>query len=74
MKNSALEEKTTSMQYPSFLESGKLIEHISDAVIATDMNFKVTTYNRAAEDIYGISANDILGQSGFSMFLFCPTY
>lgn len=37
------------------------INNVSDAIISTDLQFKVTVFNTAAENIYGIEASRILG-------------
>ena len=40
----------------------RLLRHINDAVIATDDQFRVTAWNRAAERIYGWSATEVIGR------------
>ena len=40
----------------------RLLRHINDAVIATDDQFRVTAWNRAAERIYGWGASEVLGR------------
>ncbi|MDQ2691028.1 MAG: PAS domain S-box protein [Chloroflexota bacterium] len=51
----------------------RLLRHINDAVIATDTEFRITAWNRAAERIYGWTAAEVMGhnadevlKSGFS--------
>jgi PAS domain S-box-containing protein len=39
-----------------------LVENVSDAIIATDINFVITSWNKAAETIYGWPAQEVLGQ------------
>ena len=39
------------------------IENLSDGVIAYDQNFKILIFNRAAEQIFNLKAQEILGQS-----------
>lgn len=39
-----------------------LQENISDAVIGTDLEFRIKAWNRAAETIYGWSAEEVMGQ------------
>ena len=39
-----------------------LIDNISDALISTDMEFKVLTWNSAAENIYGWTAAEVIGR------------
>lgn len=38
-----------------------LLEHVSDAIIATDLDFRITSWNAAAEHIYGWPADEIIG-------------
>ena len=39
-----------------------LIEHVGDAVIASDQNFVTTAWNRAAERMYGWTAEEVMGK------------
>lgn len=39
-----------------------IIENISDAVISSNLNFLITSWNKAAERIYGVSASDAIGK------------
>src|SRR5918997_2552653 len=43
------------------LFAGSILDHIHDAVIATDPQFHILSWNRAAETIYGWSADEALG-------------
>ncbi|GAB4502728.1 MAG: hypothetical protein Fur0035_22830 [Anaerolineales bacterium] len=36
-------------------------ENVSDAIIATDADFRITLWNRAAEEMYGWQADEVLG-------------
>lgn len=40
----------------------RLVDHISDAVISTGLDFKIRSWNPAAERIYGFPAQDVLGK------------
>lgn len=40
----------------------RVMQEITDAIIATDLQFNVTTWNSGAESIYGITADQIVGQ------------
>ena len=40
----------------------RLLRHINDAVIATDDQFRITAWNRAAEKIYGWSSAEVMGR------------
>ena len=41
-------------------EQAKLLDQVEDAIISTDMEFIITSWNRAAEDIYGYLAEEAL--------------
>jgi PAS domain S-box-containing protein/putative nucleotidyltransferase with HDIG domain len=41
----------------------RLLRHINDAVIATDDQFRITAWNRAAEKMYGWSSKEVLGRN-----------
>jgi PAS domain S-box-containing protein/putative nucleotidyltransferase with HDIG domain len=41
----------------------RLLRHINDAVIATDDQFRITAWNRAAERIYGWTAAEVIDRS-----------
>ena len=41
----------------------RLLRYINDAVIATDDQFRITAWNRAAERIYGWTAGKVIGHS-----------
>lgn len=40
-----------------------LLENVSDAIISTDVDFVIRTWNRAAEEIYGWAAEEVIGRS-----------
>jgi PAS domain S-box-containing protein len=39
-----------------------LLENVNDAVLAVDTEFNITSWNRAAEEMYGYKADEVLGQ------------
>jgi PAS domain S-box-containing protein/putative nucleotidyltransferase with HDIG domain len=41
----------------------RLLKHINDAVIATDPQFRITSWNRAAERIYGWTAAEVMNRN-----------
>ncbi len=43
----------------------QLLEDISEAVVSTDLDFVVRSWNKAAEKMYGYAADDVLGRSLF---------
>ena len=43
-------------------DQAKLVNQISDAVIATDSDFTITSWNKAAEKIYGFTAKQAIGK------------
>ncbi len=40
----------------------ELLDDVSDAVISTDLEFRVRSWNKAAEDIYGWSFEEVIGK------------
>lgn len=40
-----------------------LLQNVSDAIIASDINFNITTWNPAAQEIYGWTAEEVIGKS-----------
>jgi PAS domain S-box-containing protein len=46
------------LRYQAFL-----LENVSDAIIASDMNFIIQSWNKAAEEIYGWRAVEVIGKS-----------
>ncbi|HEX9331127.1 MAG TPA: PAS domain S-box protein [Anaerolineales bacterium] len=41
-----------------------ILDHVSDAVIATDENFVIKSWNSAAQQMYGWEADEVIGRSG----------
>ncbi len=52
------------------LYKANLLDQVSEAVISTDTNFNILSWNRAAEQIYGWRADEVVGKP---MRLFLPT-
>ncbi len=44
-------------------EQANILENVSDIVISTDCDFNIVSWNKAAEDIYGVSAKDAIGNT-----------
>jgi PAS domain S-box-containing protein len=40
-----------------------LLQNVSDAIIATDLDFRIQSWNQAAETIYGWPAEEVIGQT-----------
>lgn len=45
-----------------------LLENVSDAIISTDLDFTVKTWNKAAETVYGWKADEVMGKSMYEIF------
>jgi len=41
----------------------KIVENVSDAIISTDFNFNIITWNKAAELIYGWKDKEVIGKN-----------
>lgn len=41
----------------------EIIEHVHDAIVATDENLHITSWNRAAENLYGWKTEEVLGRN-----------
>lgn len=52
---------------PSEVYSSLILQYLYDAVIVTDMEFRIINWNLAAERIYGFTANEVIGQSTVSI-------
>jgi PAS domain S-box-containing protein len=46
------------------LYQAQLMQNVSDAIIASDENFILTSWNQAAERMYGWKANEVIGRLG----------
>ena len=46
----------------SLLSKEDILENISDAVISTDLDFNIISWNKAAEKIYGWKLNEVIGK------------
>jgi two-component system cell cycle sensor histidine kinase/response regulator CckA len=44
------------------LYQANLLQNVSDAIVATDLNFDITSWNQAAEALYGWPAREVIGQ------------
>jgi len=45
----------------------RLIEESTDAIFSTDISFAVMSWNKAAEDLYGYTAKEMLGRSALDL-------
>jgi PAS domain S-box-containing protein len=39
-----------------------LLENVNDAIIAADLNYRITSWNKAAEKMYGYRAEEVIGK------------
>src|ERR1044071_765296 len=53
-------ERSQAEEYIRY--QSNLIQNVSDAIIGTDMNFMVTSWNPAAEQMYGWYVNEVIGK------------
>lgn len=45
-----------------------LLNQVSDAIISTDLDYCIQSWNKAASDIYGLSLEEVLGRPGSQVF------
>lgn len=45
-----------------------LTNSMSDAVISTDVNYTILTWNKGAEELYGLKATDVIGKNAVGLF------
>ncbi|NNF20438.1 MAG: PAS domain S-box protein, partial [Saprospiraceae bacterium] len=63
-----LQDWTEKKRAQSQLEyQAKLLENVSDAVFATDLKFRITSWNRAAYKLYGWKEKEVLGKSFYEL-------
>jgi len=58
MTENALREEKERLKYQALL-----LETVSDAIISTDLEFNILSWNKGAEKIYGYEADEVLGKS-----------
>jgi PAS domain S-box-containing protein len=44
------------------LYQADLLQNVSDAIVASDLDFNITSWNRGAESLYGWRASDVIGK------------
>jgi PAS domain S-box-containing protein len=49
------------------LYQATLLEKVSDAIVASDAQFRLTVWNSAAESLYGWKADEVLGRNGLEI-------
>jgi PAS domain S-box-containing protein len=52
----------------SLCYQAELLDKVSDAIVSTDANFRITSWSRAAERIYGWKAEEALGKVADELF------
>lgn len=55
-------ERRVEQRTQQVVDQARIIDEIHDAVITTDKNLNVTTWNRGAERLFGYSAAEIVGR------------
>jgi PAS domain S-box-containing protein len=54
---------TESLRMQEHLEyQAQLLENVHDAIIATDLDLRITSWNRAAEELYGWKEEEVIGK------------
>ena len=52
----------------ALLHQADLLDRVSDAIVSTDDAFRIQTWNKAAEKIYGWKAEEVLGKNADELF------
>jgi PAS domain S-box-containing protein len=60
-----IDERKRSEEHLAF--QANLLKNISDAVYATDLQMRITSWNRASEKVFGWKEKDVLGKSIFDI-------
>ena len=60
-RNGEISARPALAQQNGFLYLNDLIDNLSDAFIATDIHFKITQWNKAAERMYGWGLPEVQG-------------
>jgi PAS domain S-box-containing protein len=50
------------------LYQATLLDNVSDAVISTDTSFIIKSFNKSASFLYGLTAEEVIGQSAYELF------
>jgi len=53
---------------PALTPTEAILESISDGVFTVDLHWHITSFNRAAEEITGVSRNDAIGRPCSDVF------
>ncbi len=56
------ENSKLNQQIQELTKNNILIENVNEAIIGTDLQFNIQTWNKAAESIYGWTKNEVLGK------------
>ncbi len=56
------------MKKPNYSPTRAILESISDGVFTIDLSWKITSFNRAAEEITGVSRDEAVGSSCSDVF------
>jgi PAS domain S-box-containing protein len=59
--NTALDITERKQAEEKIAYQSRLLENVNDAVFATDTQFNITSWNHAAEEMYGYRAEEVLG-------------
>jgi len=54
----------TTLFRSKIIQQARLLEQVNDAVIASDEDFAITSWNTGAERIFGWKADEVIGRKG----------
>jgi two-component system cell cycle sensor histidine kinase/response regulator CckA len=52
----------------ALMKQAQILDHVHDAIVSTDLEGRITSWNRGAERLHGYKTAEVLGKPVFSMF------
>lgn len=63
VKNVVFMSVTNGVSHPWLHQPAFILDNISDVVISTDLDYAIKSWNRAAEDLFGYKASEVLDRT-----------
>lgn len=59
--NGSLSDNSSNNPFTEFVQNNKILDSLPDAIIITDMQYKIQYFNSAAEKLYGWKESELIG-------------